>query len=378
MKLFEGKTPTERNKIIALIVLGAMALLALTYGVVIPMLSSKKTVTVAVSPTPTATASPRAGSDNAAMPTKEAEDFQYTTTPVVYNPDKFYAPDAGRNIFAFYEPPPPTPYVTPIKTSTPEVIITPTPPPPPPLSIGVSPQSVYAGSKTFRLEVNGDKFTPDSLIYLNGGQLPTTFISPQKLVADVPSNFIAGAGQIQIMVRTPDGGLYSNQVFISVQAPPTPQLQYIGMIARQRYNNDTAYFQESPTKPPFGARLNDVIGGRFRLTSISSVETVFEDVNLGFKHHLALIRPQAGQTSGSNPNQQNPSQLLNNGRYPINKGGFDPNNPNSPNIQPGFQPQPGDCPPGIPCNTPITVVPQPPQPKNNPNKDEDDDDDGNN
>lgn len=374
MKLFEGKTPTERNKIIAALVLGAMALLAMTYTFVIPMLGSKKTISVNISPTPTA--SPRPNAETVAMPSREDEILAYTTTPVVYQPGSFYAPDAGRNIFAFYEPPPPTPFSpTPPPTPKPFVEVTPTPTPMPPQLIGfVTPQSIYAGSKTFRMEVNGDKFTPDSLIYVNSNQLPTTYISPQKLVADVPSNFIAGAGTIQIMVRTPDGGLYSNQVLINVQAPPIPQFQYIGMIARQRYNNDTAYFKEQGKEIPFGARLNDVIGGRFRLTSISSSETIFEDVNLGFKHRLALFRPQPGQTAATtNPNSNpNPNQTLNNpGRFPVTKG-FDPNNPN---VQPNVQIQPGEVIPGIPNNIPIYVPPQPPPPQPNKNKDEDEDDD---
>ncbi|MGI8789172.1 MAG: hypothetical protein ACR2HG_15645 [Pyrinomonadaceae bacterium] len=379
MKLFEGKSPTERNKIIAALVLGAMALLALTYTFGGMFFGGKKTVTVtttAASPAPTT--SPRVNSDTAEMPSKAAEDFQYTTTPVVYNPNKFNAPDAGRNIFAFYEPPPPTPY-SPTPTPTPkiEMPVTPVPTPTPPLLVGlVTPQSVYAGSKTFRLEVNGDKFTPDSLIYLNGSQLPTTFVSPQKLVADVPSNFITGAGSIYITVRTPDGSLYSNQVSLNVQAPPTPQFQYIGLIARQRYNNDTAYFQEPGKPTPFGARLNDVVGGRFRLTSISANETVFEDVNLGFKHRLALYRPAPGQTSSSTSNPNNPTQINPNGRFPVNRN-YDPNNPNS---QPVYT-QPGEI-PGIPGNIPIYIPPQPqtqpPQPAKSPNKDDDEDDDGNN
>ncbi len=380
MKLFEGKSPEERNKLIAAMVLGVLALVALTYTFGGIFFGGKKpTVTVSAPPTPTATASPRPNSDVAALPTNDAINQIYMTTPVVYNPGQFYAADAGRNIFAFYEPPIPTPYVTPSVTPTPFVEPkTPTPTPVPPLLVGfVSPQSVYAGSKTFRLEVNGDKFTPESKIYLNNSmQLPTTFISPQKLVADIPSNFISGAGDIMIIVRTPDGSLYSNQVSLKIEAPPTPQFQYIGMIARQRFNNDTAYFQAAgkPNDAPVGKRLNDVLGGRFRLISISSEETVFEDVNLGFKHRLALLRPQPGQTSGVNtvPNQ-NPT-INSPGRFPQQqtKGNYNPNYPQQ-------QLQPGEI-PGIPGNVQIYTVPQPPPPATPAPKtlNSDDDDDGDN
>jgi len=385
MKLFEGKSPAERNKIIAAIALGAMAVLSLGYTFGGSFLGSGRKVTVtATAASPTPTASPRTSSDTAALPSDAEVNFQYTTTPIIYDPRSSYAPDAGRNIFAFYEPPPPTPY-SPTPTPEPKVVVpeTPTPTPVPPLLVGtVSPQSVYAGAKTFRLEVSGDKFTPDSQIYLNGNQLPTSFISPQRLVADVPSNFIGNAGSIYIVVRTPDGTLYSNQVALNVQAPPTPQFEYIGMIARQRFNNDTAYFQEKDkqTQTPFAARLNDVVGGRFRLASISAVETVFEDVNLGFKYRLALLRPQPGQHTGSNNPAQNPNSINNPGRYQ-NRGGFNQNNPSIPssiNNQPpavNIIPQ-GEI-PGIPSNIPVYVPPQPPQPSPKmPSKDDDDDGDG--
>lgn len=375
MKLFEGKSPAERNKIIAASVLGAMAILALSYTFILPMFSSRKTsVTVTASPTPTA--APRGTTQTAAtMPTQEEEFLLYTTTPIVYEPGNFYAPDAGRNIFAFYEPPVPTPY-SPTPTPPPPPFVeppTPTPTPLPPQLIGfVTPQSVYAGQPTFRVEVNGDQFTPDTMIYLNGAQLPTTYISPQKLVAEVPSNFISSAGSLMIMVRTPDGALYSNQVAINVQAPPTPQFQYYGVVTRQKSNNDTAYFLETGKQNPTPARLNDLVGGRFRLISISATETIFEDKDLGFKHRVALTRPQPGQGGTTNPNNQTPPA-----RIPLKGGNMIQQNPTlyPSNPQPPQPPQPqtldpNNCPPGIPCNTTPVYVATPP-PRNE--KDEDGD-----
>ncbi|MDQ2747377.1 MAG: hypothetical protein M3T96_08970 [Acidobacteriota bacterium] len=366
MNLFAGKSPAERNKIIAASVLGVLAIFALGYSIIGNPFGGKKKVTVTVSPTQTPKSASNTTSETVSLPTEDAMNSVYATTPIEYNPNRFNAPDAGRNIFAFYEPPPPTPYVAPPPPPEKPIFVPPpVPVPTPPQFIGfVTPQSVFAGSKTFRMEVNGDKFTPDSLIFLNGNQLPTTYINPQKLVADVPSNFIAGAGQIFVIVRSADGKLYSNQVGFNVQAPPVPQFQYVGVIARQKYNNDTAYFQEQGKPTPFGARLNDVVGGRFRLASISSNEVVFEDVNLGFKHHLALYRPAVGQPDGAaqpNPAYNAPGRAL--------PGRSD--NPNVFNGQPQVIQQ-GNCPPGIPCNNP-----QQPQPNPNPNQ-KDEDDDGNN
>jgi hypothetical protein len=229
------------------------------------------------------------------------------------------------------------------------------PVPTPPLLISfVSPQNVYAGSKTFRMEVNGDKFTTDSVILFNGNQLPTTFVSPQQLVADVPSNFISGEGAAIITVATPDGKLSSNTFAFNIQAPPRPLFQYIGMIGRKRANNDTAYFQEPGKSTPFGARLNDVVVGRFRIASISPGEVIFEDVNLGFRHKLALYRPAPGQNATNN---QNPGNDYN----PYNQGA------------PIYTTPPQGEIPGIPNNRPRYVPPTTtPSPAN------DDDDDGDN
>lgn len=367
MKLFEGKTPTERNKIIAAGVLGVMAIFALWMAFGGSIFSGKTTtVTVKSSPTPKPSAAPNTSGDSLKLPTQEEMFLEYVNTPVVYNGGFSTAPDAGRNIFAFYEPPPPTPYSpTPTPIFTPIPPETPKPTPTPPYLVGyVMPQSVYAGGKAFRLEVNGDKFTPDARIFFNGSEMPTTFVSPQKLIADIPTNFISSEGPRQIIVQSPDGKLYSLPVSINVQAPPRPQFQYIGMIARKRYNNDTAYFAEQgrPNAPPMSARLNDTVGGRFRLISISANETVFEDVSLGFKHKLPLFRPAPGQTAGTG--RTNPP---NNQGFPTDGTYYNPTIP------------PGQSIPGIPDNIPRYVPPpNPNQPRQDNSKDDVDDEDGDN
>jgi hypothetical protein len=168
---------------------------------------------------------------------------------------------------------------------------------------------------------------------------------------------IAQETQIHVIVQTADGKKYSNPTMFMVQAPPRPTLQYIGMIGRKRYNNDTAYFTESVNAKPFGARLNDIVGGRFRLIDISAVEVVFQDVELGFKHRVQLTRTATtGTGTGGQPSTQ-----------PTLPTGFSPVGPTT--ISPGA------CPPGIPCNTVQPYVP--PTPRRTPaEKKEDVDDDG--
>ena len=304
MNIFAGKTPTERNKIIAALVLGVMAVIALTYTFGGMLLSSKGKTTVSInaSPSPTATVPGQINPDPN-FPTQEEIYSEYMTFPIVYNPNSFSAPPPGRNIFAFYEPPLPTPvppFVPGEKTPTPATPFpTPTPTPVPPLLVSyINPQSVYAGTqKSFRLEVNGDKFTPESQIFFNAIPLPTTYVNPQKLFATVPASYIANAGQARILVATPDGKLYSNEGFFNIQAPPKPQLTYIGLIAHRHNNNDTAFFQESGKQDPTEARLNDVVGGRFRVMSISVEEVELIDTQLGFRYKLKLERTNPGSVS---------------------------------------------------------------------------------
>jgi hypothetical protein len=310
MNIFAGKTPTERNKIIAALVLGVMAVIALTYtfgGMLLGSGKGKTTINVSALPSPTPAIINQANPDPN-FPTQDEIYSEYTTFPIVYNPNSFYAPPPGRNIFAFYEPPLPTP-VPPFVPGEkkppppPTPYPTPTPTPVPPLLISyVNPQSVYAGTnKSFRLEVNGDKFTPESQIFFNAVPLPTTYVSPQTLYATVPASYIANSGQARILVATPDGRLYSNQGYFNIQAPPKPQLTYIGLIAHRHNNNDTAFFQESGKQDPTEARLNDVVGGRFRVMSISVEEVELVDTQLGFRYKLKLERTKPGNTYPSQP-----------------------------------------------------------------------------
>lgn len=293
MALLEGKTSTEKKQIIAAAALGLTALIALYIAFGGSLFGGKSTpaTTAKSSPTPRNSTSTSSTTGDRALPTAEDQRFIYETTPVDYRPGSNPAPDAGRNIFAFYEPPEPckkdcpTPIPPPIKTPVPQ-----TPLPTPPIILrSAIPQNVYAGSPGFKMQLDGVGFSADSKIYFNQAQLPTTFLNDQRLSADISASMIAQEGQKFIEVKTPDGRLYSNQAFLMVNPPPKPTVQYIGMIARSRYNNDTAYFMGgSPT--PFGARLNDVVGGQFRLIDISAAEVVFEDVNLGFKHKVPITK----------------------------------------------------------------------------------------
>ncbi|PYS88700.1 MAG: hypothetical protein DMF62_09060 [Acidobacteria bacterium] len=334
MDLFKGKSPAERNKLIAAILLGTLAVLALAFAFG-PGIFSRGTATnvsVTTSPKPVATQSVAPGQFK--MPTRDDQNFEYATTAIDYRPGSYGAAEPGRNIFAFHEPPPcypncPTPYVAP-KTPSP----TPVPTPYPFLITGLGPTTVFAGQKGFRLDVIGEGFTADTKIYFNQALMPTNFISPQRITTDIPANLIAVEGQKQVIVQSiKDPSKFSEQRLFLIQPPPKPQYEYVGMIARKFANNDTAYFIEKskmnlPNVVPTGKRLNDVLAGRFRLISISEKETVFEDVNLGFKHVLPFNR-DAKTASTSSPSGGFPSGFPTTG-FP--NGGRPGNVPGFPNV----------------------------------------------
>src|SRR5687768_7497566 len=215
-------------------------------------------------------------------------------TEIEYQPSSYNPPEAKRNIFAYYEPPP-----APVAAAS---VATPTPTPTPPLLLAsVSPSNVYARTGDFTLEAAGDKFTPELRIFVDGRELATSYKSPQQLSANVAASFIAAAGPRQVVVRSPDNSLYSNPVTINVAAPPTPNYAYVGIISPQNRVGDTALVQDRNNKSIIAVYRGDVLSGRFRVTSISEKELVVVDTSLRIKHVLPMSEGDKGSGPLSRP-----------------------------------------------------------------------------
>ena len=281
MALVDLSKPGEKKKLIFAGVLGLGAILVL-YWVLIGFDSRpaqpNRTTASATPQRPTTTAAQR--QTTAAPVSQDVQDLA-KFAPIDYTPSSYSAPEAKRNIFAYYEPPA-RPVAAP---STP----TPTPTPPPPILLAsVSPPNVYARTEDFKLEAAGDKFTPEMRIFVDGRELPTTYKGPQQLTTTIPASIITAPGARQIVVRTPDNRLYSNQLAINVAAPPTPNYTYIGIISPQNRVTDVALLQDRNNRSVVSAYRGDVIGGRFRVTSISEKELVVVDTSLKIKHILPM------------------------------------------------------------------------------------------
>ncbi|HEV2706615.1 MAG TPA: hypothetical protein VGV59_11865 [Pyrinomonadaceae bacterium] len=293
MALFEGKTPAERNKMIAAVVLGLLALIfmwRMLFGG-----TTKKTSTNAK-----ATASPsRAPGTGPLSQTPEPDQSLIPPTKVVYTRVDPGSAEAGRNIFAFYVKPQPAP-----KPSTEELPpATPTPTPPLMLS-SLSTQSVFARTGDFPLQVSGDKFTPAVRIYIDGQELQTQVASGQQASATVPASVIASPGARQVQVRTPDGQLYSNSITLNVMQPPAPTMTFVGFIGRAGYKNETAVLK-NPKNELLSVKLNDLVEGRFRVTNISDRMVELTDKDLKIKHTLPYVE---GSRAGAPPPGYRPPQ----------------------------------------------------------------------
>ncbi len=270
MQLFDPNNPNEKKKMIAAAALGVVALIVLGY-LIFGGGSTKPTIRVTASPTPT----PGRGPNK--PPPPEEEDIS-VYREIVYNGIVVAAPEADRNIFAYYVPPPPAVKPTP----------TPTPVPTPPLTVSaVSPASVFARTGDFSLQVTGDKFVAGVRIVIDGRAMTTRIISAQQVATTVAADMIANPGSRRVEVRTADGALYSNVINLNVTAAPVPNFTYIGLIGKPR-GNDIAVLQDKNNKELVNVQRGDLVGGRFRLTSISDKELKLFDVNLKIPHTLAF------------------------------------------------------------------------------------------
>lgn len=280
MPLVDLNKPGEKKKLITAAVLGLVAIIFLWWTFVGFGSSSPRT---AARPTPTP--NPQRAGRQQNQPVNDTPSQAIVDISMIreidYQPSSYDAPEAKRNIFAYYVPP--------VKPTPAPKIEQPSPPPPPPLLLAsISPSNTYARSADFKLEVAGDKFTGDTRIYVDGRELPTTYISPQQLSTTVPAAIIANPGARQVMVRTPDNRLFSAPISLSVAAPPTPNYSYVGIISPTTRVGDTALVQDKNNKSVLSVQRGDLLSGRFRVTSISDKELVLIDATLKIQHKLAM------------------------------------------------------------------------------------------
>lgn len=293
MQKVDVQNPSERKKLILAGLLGIVAIIFLWWAF-FGFGGTPKKVTQSTTGNRTNSAVARTAASK--VPPATAVDLTTEMLdrlrPINYENSQVSAPEARRNIFVYYEAPVRPVPVASVPTSTPTPV-------PPVLLANLSPATVYARTGDFTLDVTGDKFTPQMRVLIDNNELPTRYLGPQQLSAQVPAGVIATPGGRQVMLRSPDGTLYSNTATLNVAAPPIPNYTYIGIIGTvQRI--DTAILQDRGSKDTLNVQRGDVLGGRFRVTSISEKELVLVDTNLKIKHTL----PLTNQGDKGNPMQR--------------------------------------------------------------------------
>lgn len=296
MSLFEGKSPAERNKIIIAAVIGLIALF-----LVGRMFFGSSGSSSSTNINRRQTAKTTGGAPGSAGNAPREEEIDTSLRPVKIQFEAYTGSEPGRNIFGFFA----RPVVSSTPTTTVETQPEATPAPPPPIILSsLAPQSVYAQTGEFRMQVSGDKFTPDARVYLNDQEIPTQFINAQQLAANVPAFHINAPGPRTIAVRTPDGQLFSNTATLNIMQPPLPTYTYIGYVQR-RDGQEIVTLREGSKQKMY--KLNEVIGkdllngDRFRVTNISPTKVELTDVELKIKHLLNYVN----ESRPGNPGQRN-------------------------------------------------------------------------
>lgn len=94
--------------------------------------------------------------------------------------------------------------------------------PPLPAITSVTPNTLFVSRPTTTISITGINFTADSVVYLAGTALTTTFVSATQLNASVPSQSIAVVTQVQVKnpdPRSPSSYLTSNGAPFTVVLP---------------------------------------------------------------------------------------------------------------------------------------------------------------
>ena len=79
----------------------------------------------------------------------------------------------------------------------------------------LSPNMTNAGDPAFTLTVNGSGFGTDSVVYWNGGALPSSYGTGAMVTAQVAAVDVMNAGMFPVYVRS--GGKNSNTINFTVQ-----------------------------------------------------------------------------------------------------------------------------------------------------------------
>jgi len=104
----------------------------------------------------------------------------------------------------------------------------------------ISPSSAVQGGAAFTLTVNGNNFTPNSVVNVNGAARTTTYVSATQLTAAIPASDLNTAGTNNITVTTPGVGT-SGAVTFTTTASSTSTLMITSLSPSVKAMNDASF-----------------------------------------------------------------------------------------------------------------------------------------
>jgi hypothetical protein len=85
-----------------------------------------------------------------------------------------------------------------------------------PAAASLEPSLIQAGSGEFLLRISGANFATDSVIRVNGGERPTTFINATTLTALIPASDVLTPAAVPIEIFNPDPGGLSEPLLLHI------------------------------------------------------------------------------------------------------------------------------------------------------------------
>src|ERR1044072_4356471 len=90
--------------------------------------------------------------------------------------------------------------------------------PAPFMILSISPSMMLEGADDFVLEITGENFSPHALIFIDEQEVPSEFISSEKLTAVIPKLIASSQCVKQVTVRSFDGEFRSNSISLEVKS----------------------------------------------------------------------------------------------------------------------------------------------------------------
>ena len=169
----------------------------------------------------------------------------------------------------------------------------------------LAPSHMAAGQPAFTMEVDGNNFTPSSIVLWNGQQLTTLFVTTKQLTAEVPAGDIQNAGSATVVVETvpPGGGITQTLTFtIDAVSSNVPQITSLSPTV---VPTGSASFTLFVTGKNFVSQSTVTVNGNIRSTSFQG-STLLQasvpstDVSNAGTLEIAVVNPPPGGGSSTN------------------------------------------------------------------------------